>query len=92
MNIKERINFYNSLATSSPVIYQKNKVPDTRFRLSEGIIKICGKYNIKPIILNNNSEDTNRNAAENTAYDDKTLISLMLMTEYQTMLAGKILK
>lgn len=25
MNIKERINFYNSLATSSPVIYQKIK-------------------------------------------------------------------
>ncbi|EPZ8124927.1 hypothetical protein ACXV6R_002790 [Yersinia enterocolitica] len=67
MNIKERINFHNNIATSSPVIYQKNKVPDTRpearFRLSEGIIKICGKYNIKPIILNNNSEDTHRNTA-----------------------------
>ncbi|CNK00282.1 Uncharacterised protein [Yersinia aldovae] len=66
MNVRERINFYNSLATSSPVIDQKNKVPDkrpeARFRLSEGIIKICGKYNFKPIMRNNN-EDTNINTA-----------------------------
>lgn len=66
MNVRERINFYNSLATSSPVIDQKNKVPDkrpeARFRLSEGIIKICGKYNIKPVMRNNN-EDINKNAA-----------------------------